>query len=297
MKWLKRILISIGSVIGLVVLFVAYGLFNLKANFPDETFDLQPDLSAQKTVLIFGATGPLGQEMSADLVANGDRVIAFTRPLNIPADLQDSVTSNIDASDAELEQLDEDLAWYIGKQRTRNALTDLGIELVMGDVLDASTVKAAFAGRSIDATISSLGSLSAETPPDYIGNVHIHEAAIEYGTRRVIYISTVGAGDSAPHAPLLSRMLLSRVLPLKTQAEDHLTGSGLDYTIIRPGGLTFDAGTGNGVVSEDPSTMGFIARPDLAKLVLDILHDDRAIGKTLTAIDPTRDRPWDTDGV
>jgi uncharacterized protein YbjT (DUF2867 family) len=297
MKWVKRILIGVGSVIGLVVLFVGFGLLNLKANFPDTTFDLQPDLSASKTVLLFGATGPLGREMAADLVANGDRVIAFTRPLNMPAELRESVTANIDASDEELEQLDEDLAWYIGKQRTRNALTDLGIELAMGDVLDAATVKAAFAGRNIDATISSLGSLSAETPPDYIGNVHIHEAAIEHGARRVIYISTVGAGDSAPHAPLLSRVLLSRVLPLKTQAEDHLKESGLDYTIIRPGGLTFDAGTGNGVVSEDPSTMGFIARPDLAKLVLDILHDDRAIGKTLTAIDPTRDRPWDTDGV
>lgn len=297
MKWVKRILLSLAAVIGLVVLFVAFGLFNLKANFPAETFDLQPTVGAPKSVLLFGATGQLGYEIAADLTANGDRVTAFIRPFSIPADMLDSVYENIDASDEELEQLDPDLAWYVGKQRKRNALAELGVDFATGDALEADTVKAAFGTRDFDATISTMGSLRAETPPDYIGNKNIHEAAIENGVRRVIFVSSVGAGDSAPHAPLLSRILLSRVLPLKTQAEDHLKESGLDYTIIRPGGLPYDSGTGNGIVSEDPSTMGFIARPDLARLILKILHDDRTIGKTLAAIDPTRSRPWDMDGV
>ena len=294
MKWIKRILIGIVSI---VVLFVGYILVALKADLPEETFALQPQVTAPKTILIFGATGPLGQEMSADFVANGDTVIAFARPVNIPAELVESVNANIDASDEELDQLGEDLAWYIKKQRTGNSLTDLGIEIVKGDVLDADTVRAAFEGRKIDATISSLGSLSADNAPDYIGNKNIHEAAIENGTRRVIYISTVGVGNSAPHVPYLSRLLLGRVIPLKEQAEEHLKASGLDYTIIRPGGLPYDGGTGNGIVTEDFTTMGFIARADLAKVVMDVMHDDRTIGKTFTAVDPTRDRPWDTDGI
>ena len=50
MKWVKRILGGLGAIIGLVVLFVGVGLFNLKANLPDEPFDLQPNLSASKSV-------------------------------------------------------------------------------------------------------------------------------------------------------------------------------------------------------------------------------------------------------
>jgi hypothetical protein len=39
--------------------------------------------------------------------------------------------------------------------------------------------------------------------------------------------------------------------------------------------------------------MGFIKRPDLARLVVAVLYDDRTIGKTLAAVDPGLARPWD----
>ena len=38
--------------------------------------------------------------------------------------------------------------------------------------------------------------------------------------------------------------------------------------------------------------MGFIKRPDLARLVVGVLDDDRTIGKTLAVIDPGLERPW-----
>jgi uncharacterized protein YbjT (DUF2867 family) len=88
-------------------------------------------------------------------------------------------------------------------------------------------------------------------------------------------------------------MALSKVIPLKTQAEDHLKASGLDYTIIRPGGLPPGIGTGGGILSEDPTTMGFIVRSDLARLILGVLDDPRTIGKTLAAVDPALESPWD----
>jgi uncharacterized protein YbjT (DUF2867 family) len=113
------------------------------------------------------------------------------------------------------------------------------------------------------------------------------------GISRVILISSIGAGDSYASAPLISRLALSKLLPLKTQAEEHLRASGLDYTIIRPGGLPPGAGTGGGLLSEDVTTMGFINRQDLAPLVIGALDDDRTIGKTLAAMDPARSAPWD----
>jgi uncharacterized protein YbjT (DUF2867 family) len=80
---------------------------------------------------------------------------------------------------------------------------------------------------------------------------------------------------------------------LKTAAEEHFRASGLSYTIIRPGGLPPGVvPTGRGILSDDPATMGFIKRPDLARLVVDVLYDDRTIGKTLAAVDPGLERPW-----
>jgi hypothetical protein len=39
--------------------------------------------------------------------------------------------------------------------------------------------------------------------------------------------------------------------------------------------------------------MGFIKRPDLARLVVAVLYDDRTIGQTLAAVDPGLRRPWE----
>jgi len=130
-------------------------------------------------------------------------------------------------------------------------------------------------------------------PPDYIANANVFDAAAATGINRVIMISTIGAGDSYEAAPVISRLALAKLLPLKTQAEDHLRASGLDFTIIRPGGLPPGTGTGGGILSEDNKTMGFINRQDLAPLVVGVLDDDRTISKTLAAIDPARTAPWD----
>ena len=102
---------------------------------------------------------------------------------------------------------------------------------------------------------------------------------------------TTGVRDAAP---LISRLALSKVLPQKTAAEEHLRATVPGYTIIRPGGLPPGVvPTGRGILSEDVSTMGFIKRPDLARLVVGVLYDDRTIGKTLAAVDPGLGRPWE----
>ena len=50
-----------------------------------------------------------------------------------------------------------------------------------------------------------------------------------------MFISTIGAGDSISAMPYLSKRFLKRILPLKTQAEDYLADSGLNYITIRTG--------------------------------------------------------------
>lgn len=259
---MKMLLKILGGLVGLVVLLVAalvvLVLLTLKPSLPGETFALQPVPPAgARNVLVFGATGKLGVEIIKDLREHGDQVTAFVRP-----------TSD------------------------RSQLEPLGVTFATGDVLDAESVRAAFAAGGFDAAIATLSGLS-QPGLDGTGNSNVADAAAAAGVRRFILISTVGAGDSRDAAPLLSRLALSKVLPQKTAAEEHLRASGLDYTIIRPGGLPPGVvATGGGIVSEDPRTMGFIKRPDLARLVMGVLYDDATIGKTLAAVDPGLARPW-----
>lgn len=290
MKWLLRIF---GGLVALVLLLVAFVFVTLRPAMPDSQFELQaPERVGDKHVLLFGATGKLGLELAADLTARGDRVTAFVRNVTIPPELVDAVQTNLNADDAVLETLDPAVVKIISKLRVRDSLGAMGILFVSGDAVNKADVEAAFAAGEYDAVITTIGNIRGNPPPDYIGNANIFDAAKAAGVKRAILISTIGAGDSLKAAPLISRLGLSSVIPLKTQAEDHLRESGLDYTVIRPGGLPFAPPTGNGILSEDRKTMGFIVRGDLARLIVGVLDDDRTIGKTLAAMDPTLKSPF-----
>jgi uncharacterized protein YbjT (DUF2867 family) len=260
---MKTFLKIVGALVGLVVLLVAalvaFVMLTLKPNLPGSEFALQPvPADAGHNVIVFGATGKLGTEIVRDLREHGDQVTAFVRA----------------SSD-------------------RSQLEPLGVNFVVGDVLDAASVQAAFQAGNFDAAIATIAGLS-EAELDRQGNINVADAAAANRVQRVILISTVGAGDSRDAAPLISRLALSKILPQKTAAEEHFRASGLSYTIIRPGGLPPGVvPTGRGLLSEDPATMGFIKRPDLARLVLGVLYDDRTIGKTLAAVDPGLQRPWE----
>jgi uncharacterized protein YbjT (DUF2867 family) len=255
---MKLLLKILGGIVVLLVAVVIWAVVSLRPNIPDEIFDLLPPTSVGGlNVMVFGASGSLGVELTKVLTARGDKVTAFVRP-----------TSD------------------------RSQLEPLGIEFAVGDAMDAESVLVGLQQSDFNAVITTIGGFG-DPPPDYIGNANVFDAAKAVGISRMILISSIGAGDSYESAPLISRLALSKLLPLKTQAEEHLRASGLDYTIIRPGGLPPGTGTGGGILSEDVTTMGFINREDLAPLVIGALYDDRTIGKTLAAMDPARSAPWD----
>ena len=204
-------------------------------------------------ILLFGGTGRTGSEVAKLLAGRDEQVTAFVRP----------------ATDA-------------------SALEALGIKIFRGDALDAETVNAAFESAQFRAVISTIGGKRGQPGPraDCEGIEVIVDAAKEHGVQRMLMVTMVGAGDSKSAVSPKVIEVLGEAIEAKTKAENYLAESGLDYTILRPGGLPSDPGTGTGKLTEDHSLMGVITTADLGRLVVECLDDDSTAGHIYHAMDP-----------
>ena len=251
-------------------------MFHTPANF----FDPGSYQETGEDILIVGGTRGTGLEIVKQLVEIGETAVVTVRP-----------TSNT------------------------QALEELGVETVVMDALEEDQVRDAVTPGRYAAIVSTLGTSARDLPkrqnvlqgllfgqtkmdpnkrPDFIGNRHLVDAAREAGVRRFVLVTVIGAGNSADAVPLPARRGHDDVTPLKTQAEDYLRNSGLEYTIIRPGGLGPRnlAVTGTAKLTEDPDAFSYMGRSDLAHLTILALGDKRTIGKTYTAYDPSRLHLW-----
>ncbi len=80
---------------------------------------------------------------------------------------------------------------------------------------------------------------------------------------------------------------LAEVIVLKNQAEDYLAKSGLDYTIIRPGGLRNTPDGGKAILTPDHKAFSSISRIELARLTVAAIDDPTAHNQILHAYDPS----------
>jgi uncharacterized protein YbjT (DUF2867 family) len=67
---------------------------------------------------------------------------------------------------------------------------------------------------------------------------------------------------------------LQEYLEAKNKADTYLRQSELTYTIVRPGSLTNDKGTGKIKLAKSLNTSGSISRDDVAQTLVRALHDD-----------------------
>ena len=109
---------------------------------------------------------------------------------------------------------------------------------------------------------------------DYGAAVKLMEA----GVRRYVMVSAIGADRpkewSEPMRPYYEA---------KAEADRRLEESGLDYTIVRPGGLTDDPGTGLVTVGTDIER-GQVPRDDVAAVLLAVLETPASVGKTFELV-------------
>ncbi|MCA9989411.1 MAG: SDR family oxidoreductase [Ardenticatenaceae bacterium] len=198
-------------------------------------------------IAIFGATGGTGREIVQQALAQGHELKALVRN---PA----------------------------GFTIAHPALT-----IVPGNVLEPAPVAETVSGS--DAVIITLGNTANN--PDYIvseGTKQVLAAMEAQKVRRLIVITSIGVGESKDQVPLAFKMLMKSVLrkPMedKERQEALVKASGLDWIIVRPGGLTDGPATGSYQSGLDPKLKaGQVSRADVAAFTLQQLTDDTYLHK------------------
>jgi uncharacterized protein YbjT (DUF2867 family) len=109
---------------------------------------------------------------------------------------------------------------------------------------------------------------------DYGAAVKLLAAARATGARRYLMVSSIGAGD-----PEAGQEAMRPYLRAKADADAALAASDLDWTIVRPGMLTDDSGTGLVAIGTSLER-GSVTRDDVAAVLAASLDEPRSVGKT-----------------
>ena len=208
-----------------------------------------------RKIAILGSTGPTGRILTQRLCLAGHTVVVVHR------------------SDS-----------------TRDEFEGWGAKVVFGDAFDRQGYFDAIAeiAPDCDALVDLLGGNPFNPPaswPDLVGNVNAIDAAVAAQLQRFILVTSVGTGESWQYVP--EKAYIRPIIELKTQAEEHLKQTELDWTILKPGGLgppDFEIRSGDPLVTENHGVRGLIDRNDLANVVLRVLFDESTVGKELYAV-------------
>lgn len=191
-------------------------------------------------VLVIGAHGQIGQLLLPKLASAGHEVVAMVRKKSQFAELEGD-----------------------------------NIRCVLGDLEDdfSDVVEGADA---VVFTAGSGGSTGADKTIliDLWGAAKSVNAAEAKGARRFVMVSSRLAGepDSGPDA-------MKHYLVAKHFADEELKRSNLDWTILRPGQLLNDDGTGKVSTERPPKDEQKIPREDVAAVIVACLANDSSVGQ------------------
>jgi uncharacterized protein YbjT (DUF2867 family) len=157
-------------------------------------------------------------------------------------------------------------------------LERLGAEAVLCDLEREEDISGFVAGA--DAVVFSAGAGPGSGPErkrtvDLGGAIKLIDAATRNGIARYVLVSAMGAAH-----PERSSDPIRPYIEAKAEADRRLERSGLDYTIVRPGRLTDDPGTGLIEAARSLGRRGEIPRDDVAATLVAVLGADNTIGRT-----------------
>ncbi|MDQ0428755.1 uncharacterized protein YbjT (DUF2867 family) [Planomicrobium stackebrandtii] len=199
-------------------------------------------------VAIIGANGKVGSKLGRILADRGDEPVGFIR-----------------------------------KAEQAEQLEAQGIQTILADLIETSAEDFSQLLQSCDAVVFSAGAGGAgeelTTAIDGEGLVKIAKAAELAGIRRFLLVSAFpDAGrDKEPAAGF------EHYMKIKRQSEVDLVKTGLDWTILRPGTLTDQAGTGT--VNLGYTLMyDTISREDVAAVLAELLQYPETAGQILEVV-------------
>ncbi|KAF8408899.1 hypothetical protein HHK36_004968 [Tetracentron sinense] len=212
------------------------------------TEEEETNVNEKKKVFVAGATGSTGKRIVDQLLAKGFEVKAGVRDL----------------------------------EKAKSILPDNpALQIVKADVTEGATKLAEVIGDDADAVICATGfrpswDLLAPWKVDNFGTVNLVEACRKLGVNRFILISSILVNGAAMGQILNPAYIFLNVFGLtliaKLQAEQYIRKSGINYTIIRPGGLRNDPPRGNIVMEpEDTLYEGSISRDQVAEVAAEAL--------------------------
>jgi nucleoside-diphosphate-sugar epimerase len=169
----------------------------------------------------------------------------------------------------------------IRKTEQAGDLEEIGAEPIVLDIENVDDIGDALAGA--DAAVFAAGAGPGSGPArkrtvDYGGAVKLVEACLSQDVRRYVMVSSIGS-----NRPESWSDQMRPYQEAKSEADKYLVESGLDYTILRPGGLTDDPGTGKVQLGERLE-YGSVTRDDVAAVIAECLVADNSIGKAFDVL-------------
>jgi uncharacterized protein YbjT (DUF2867 family) len=153
-----------------------------------------------------------------------------------------------------------------------------GAETVVADIENADTDTLAGLLAGHDAVVFTAGAGGGDPARTYAVDrdaaIRVVDAAEQAGVRRFVMISYFGAG---PDHGVPEDNSFYAYAQAKAAADEYLRASKLDWTILGPGTLTLDPGTGRIAIGVE----GTVPREDVALAAAATLADDSTIGRTI----------------
>lgn len=201
-------------------------------------------------IMVAGGHGQVARRLARALVERGDTPVALVRNPDHVADVQSD-----------------------------------GSGAVVLDLETATVHEVAGALSGADAVVFAAGAgpgsgAERKDSVDRGGASLLADGATLAGVRRYVLVSSMGAGSEP--APGMDAMFAS-YLRAKSASEADLVGRDLDWTILRPGTLTDDPGTGRVRLDEDVPP-GTVPRDDVAHVIVELLHEPRSAGLVLELV-------------
>ncbi|TKJ34553.1 SDR family oxidoreductase [Blastococcus sp. CCUG 61487] len=196
-------------------------------------------------ILVAGAHGQVARRLSRLLSARGDTVVGLIRNPDHEADLRDD-----------------------------------GAEPVVLDLESASVDELAAVARGADAVVFAAGAgpgsgEARKHTVDHGAAVLLAEAAERAGVRPYVLLSSMGVEQAREGTPPGVDPVMAVYLQAKLRAEDEvLPRPALATTILRPGGLTDEPGTGR-VTLGHGLDFGSVPRDDVAAVLVALLDARR----------------------